>query len=295
MANEEPSASNKYTPSNNNLKVPPIKIVLSSHQSNNAVVNMANSSEEDPSGASDRDFQGASTGADHRAEHKKFSQRNNSNQNASDNNQGSADRSSRRYNRLSGLTSDNNGSEVGISSGGRASSSSDRSTSSTPSSESESIASNSTIISEPNSHQQQQQYQQQARTNRISFRDDASSTSSSTTTSNTSKQELRSSRPKSISRAFIPNERVINPIAAGKKFQNDPSAEQGSETPNSREHTHNSNQRITRSSQRAAQQVKVESNSAEFAANDETNMSENQDKSKYQQRFSNLELKSYND
>lgn len=269
MANEDTS-SNKHTSGNNNLKVPPIKIVLGSHQSNNAVVNIASCSEEEQSEAGDTDSQ--SFTVDRRPEHKKFSHRNNSNNsNAGDTNQiETIERHTRRHNRFSGIIDDTG--EGGPSSGGRASSSSDRSASSTPSSESESIASNSTIISDHNLSQQQQ-----TRSNRLGIKDDGSSTS--TSTSGSGRQEQRTFRSKGQhSRTSFVNERAPSNSISGKKSQ-EASSEQNSETSNTKEHAPNSNQRITRSSQRAAQQVKVDGVANESNGADEVN--DNQDKSKF--------------
>lgn len=283
MANEE---SSKF--SSQNLKVPPLKIVLSSHQQNNSVVNAVADVEGDelkfksfdssaPMFASTDDRANIQCNLDKEGGPivLKFETVTTSPTSgaAADNNSDDSKNQKKSTRSLSERNESESELQSGVnmtstsfssassSSSGSASSNSDRSSTTTPSSESESIASNSTIISD---HAQQPPTQTPAKT---SNKDDIGN----------SKQDKNLKSNLKVANLITDKPIVSN---NSRKTQ-DSNAEQSSETNsnnNSKEQqTLNANQRITRSSQRAAQQNKSD-NLSDSNVNDEPMVSENQDK-----------------
>lgn len=245
MASEE---SNKFS---SNLKVPPLKIVLSSHQ-NNAVVNTSNTEEDHFKSSENEDDSN-----DH-LEHKKILRRNSQDiseaceRNLKKGSRGSSDRNESESGQPSSRTAE-------FSTSSSSSSSSDRSSTATPSSESESMASNSTIISE----------QHQVKGSKTAdLKDDAS----------TGRQD----RSKFGVKVTSNDRQSTNNAALTAKKAHEVNIEQCNDSTTTKEQILNANQRITRSSQRAAQQSKTETSNetSNETAGDEPVVSENQDKGK---------------
>lgn len=149
---------------------------------------------------------------------------------------------------------------------------SDRSSSTSPSSDSESLDSNHTIISE----------NQQERNNRSDQKDDATQgkfdkVSRGHTAKGNNAGEGCSSIDQKVSYA-TPN--ATTNVSGGKRPHQDQSSDASFDSAaTTREPTSSSNQRITRSSQRAAQQNKSDNNSNETNGDDTNLVDNNQDKS----------------
>lgn len=251
MANEE---SNKFPSS---PKVPPLKIVLSQHQSN-AVVNLGSIGNDDQYKSLDKD-----NDSDDNRDQEKLARRDSLDDDKYQK------KSSKSSTELIETESGPASSDplVFSSSSSSSSTSSERQSSTTPSSESESLASNSTIISE------NQQVKIKAEP-----KDD---------TTSISKQD----KVAKCGVKFSTAERVVISTGPSGKKLHETSSELTSDSnvsSNSKEQTLNANQRITRSSQRAAQQSKTD-NSGEQSI-DETNITENLDKSKYIVLSNSVEL-----
>lgn len=225
---------------NSNLKVPPIKIVLSSNQ-NSAVVNICNQQSGNEQSDSDAktDISGNTSSRDVASVDGAKESGTKAQRKASRTPPEDAEAESNRYDEFFGSSS--------------TSSASDRSESTSPTSDSESVASNSTIISD--------HLQVKAKTE-----NEASVTKREKESRVESKNNpTTDSKPSSSSK---------------RSHENSAESNQNETAPSGpREQVTNANQRITRSSQRAAQQNRAE-NSNDLNAEDQ-NMSENQDKRKY--------------
>lgn len=240
MGNEANVKTGKST--NSNLKVPPIKIVLSSNQ-NSAVVNICNQQQNNDQSDSDTktDVSGHTSSREVSSVDTSKDSATKTPRKASRTSPDDVESESNRFDEFFGTSS--------------SSSSSERSATTSPSSDSESVASNSTIISD--NHQAKVKAENDGESS-IVKRDKESRTESK-------------SNPITESKPSTSNKRSHETSAESSQ----------NETPASgpREHVTNANQRITRSSQRAAQQNRAE-NSNDLNVEDH-NMSENQEKSKY--------------
>lgn len=228
MANEDSSKSST------NLKVPPLKIVLSSHQNNTVVNRSSNEEDQLKSSESKLECNGdqymKESGRRASAELKEVTDRayKRGSKNSTDRGESDSGQTLVKYAESSSSSSSNF--------------SLDRSTSTSPSSESESLASNSTIISE----------------------------STQVRVKTESRDETTPSRPERASRCSFKASTSDRTGASTKDQAGD------SGPSSSREQTLNANQRITRSSQRAAQQVRFENPHEQIG--DDPVLAENQDK-----------------
>lgn len=234
MANEDSAKAST------NLKVPPLKIVLSSHQ-NNAVVNKCSQGDEEHPRSIEHKI-------DSSIEH--YSTKDSNRRGSLESKEVSDRQSNKRAQKAASSTSRGESSVnkfTDLSNSSSSSSSSlDRSTSTSPSSESESLASNSTIISE------------------IPL----------------AKPKTDRDETNTLSKPDRPTRYIGRSSTGDRSAANLKDHSSETSTPSgSRDHTLNANQRITRSSQRAAQQVRFEN--AHDQNGDETNLIENQDKGKY--------------
>lgn len=232
MANEDSAKSST------NLKVPPLKIVLSSHQ-NNAVVSKCGQYSEDSSKTSDHKsdcnsehLSGKDSSRRASLELKELTDR----QHKRSHKASSSDRTEPSVNKFNDLSNSSSSSGSSI----------DRSTSTSPTSESESLASNSTIISEIPLAKPK------------CDRDES----------------VNPSKPDRATR-FAGRGVVSDRSATSlKEHQNEAS------TPtSSRDHNLNANQRITRSSQRAAQQIRFDNPHEQNG--DETHLADSQEKGEF--------------
>lgn len=239
MGNEANVKAGKVT--NSNLKVPPIKIVLSSNQ-NSAVVNICNQQQANDQSDSDgkTDTSGHASSRDVASVESKESGAKTLRK-ASRTSPDDAESESNRFNEFYDSSS--------------ASTTSERSVSTSPTSDSESVASNSTIISDNHQVKVKGENEGEASVVKREKESRVEGKSNPTTESKPSSSIKRSHE------------------SSAESNQNETAAA------SHREQITNANQRITRSSQRAAQQNRVD-NSNDLNAEDQ-NMSENQDKRKY--------------